>query len=306
MAEFVVLLVLAALFVGFAGLRLLGIEGSRFTASVLALTPYATVVGLLLGVLSLVLGQWWIGGVELAAALGLAARVLPRVVRSSRPARAGQRVRVLSSNIYLGRGDVKTLVELVREHEVDVLNVLELTEQAIEELDRAGMFELLPHRILQPARGGGGSGLLSRHPLTELALPGKSLLKQPSARIDLGERVIEVVAVHPIPPTTSATTWRAELAGLPAPVADGPVRVLAGDFNATLDHAAFRRLLRLGYQDAAACRGLGLRPTWPGAAFPPPVTLDHVLVDRRAVVTACRIFDVPGSDHRAVYAELVV
>lgn len=89
------------------------------------------------------------------------------------------------------------------------------------------------------------------------------------------------------------------------------MRLLVGDFNATLDHGALRRLLRRGYLDAADEVGAGLTPTWPSgratalAAFdPPPATIDHVLVERGVAVAAVRVHDVPGSDHRAVLADL--
>jgi hypothetical protein len=58
-------------------------------------------------------------------------------------------LRVLAANLYLGHGDVKTLVELVREQRVDVLNLLELTPEAVEEIDHAGLFDLLPCRALR-------------------------------------------------------------------------------------------------------------------------------------------------------------
>jgi endonuclease/exonuclease/phosphatase family metal-dependent hydrolase len=34
------------------------------------------------------------------------------------------------------------------------------------------------------------------------------------------------------------------------------------------------------------------------------VTIDHVVVDNRAAVRDYRVFDVPGSDHHAVFAEV--
>ena len=46
--------------------------------------------------------------------------------------------------------------------------------------------------------------------------------------------------------------WRGDLRALPPATPDGPLRILAGDFNATLDHAELRRLLDTGYEDAAA------------------------------------------------------
>jgi endonuclease/exonuclease/phosphatase (EEP) superfamily protein YafD len=298
--------VLAALFALFVLLRLSGRDGNRYTASLLALTPYFVPVGLVLGGLLLGLGQPAIGGGALALTVLLGVLVAPRAIPSRQPTLAGPRLRVLASNLYLGRGDVKTIVELVREHQVDVLNLVELTPETAEELGRAGLFELLPHRVFQPVEAGRGSGIAARYPVQPLELPGPALLEQPSARIEVHGSVVEVVAVHPVPPTGDPSTWQAEMGGLPGPRSDGPIRILAGDFNATLDHGTFRRLLRTGCHDAGAQRGAGLRGTWPSAPFPPPVTIDHVLVDRRAAVVGYRVFDVPNSDHKAVLAELVL
>ena len=83
-------------------------------------------------------------------------------------------------------------------------------------------------------------------------------------------------------------------------------RILAGDFNATLDHAQFRRLLRRGYADAASQAGHGLSLTW----GPQPdrrltlLAIDHVLIDRRCAVVTTSAHWLAGSDHRALYAEL--
>jgi endonuclease/exonuclease/phosphatase family metal-dependent hydrolase len=83
------------------------------------------------------------------------------------------------------------------------------------------------------------------------------------------------------------------------------VGLLIGDFNATLDHAAVRRLLDTGYVDAADAVGNGLTPTWQ-ASLVPPVSIDHVLVEEGIGVRAVRVHDIARSDHRAVVADLVV
>ncbi|HJP76125.1 MAG TPA: endonuclease/exonuclease/phosphatase family protein [Pseudonocardiaceae bacterium] len=298
--------ILAALFAVFVLFRLAGVDGNRQTTALLALTPYFVPAGLVLGGLLLGLGQPAIGGGVLALTVLLGGLVLPRVIPTRQQRLTGPRLRILASNIYLGQGDVKTIVELVREHDVDVLHLVEVTPESAEEFGRAGLFDLLPHRVFRPLESGRGSAVAARHPLVPLDLAGPALLEQPSARIEVEETEIEVVAVHPVPPTSLPQTWKRELAGLPAAPADGPIRILGGDFNATLDHAAFRRLLRTGYLDAAAQRGAGLRPTWPSIGFWPRVTIDHVLVDRRAAVVGYRVLDLPNSDHRAVLAELVL
>ena len=59
--------------------------------------------------------------------------------------------------------------------------------------------------------------------------------------------------------------------------------------------------------DAADAAGQGLKPTWPA---PPkqrrslPLTIDHILVDRRVRVEQVTVVRVPRSDHRAVIAVL--
>lgn len=302
----IALAVLAVAFVEVAVLRLLGIDGNRLTAAVLALTPYCAVGGLLLGGVSLALRHWWIGGIVLVVALALVGMLLPRAFASPQPVANGGKLRVMSSNQYLGRANVEAVVQLVRDNQVDVLNLLELTPREVREFEAAGLFDLLPYRVFKPQYGGAGSGIASRYLLTELSLAGPSLMEQPSARVDVAGTSVEVVAVHPIPPTTDAAQWKKEMAGLPRPDSAGPVRILAGDFNSTIDHATFRDLLSGGYTDAALNRGEGFTSTWPSKFFPPPVTIDHVLVDPRVAVNGFRVLDVPDSDHKAVLAELTL
>jgi endonuclease/exonuclease/phosphatase family metal-dependent hydrolase len=120
-----------------------------------------------------------------------------------------------------------------------------------------------------------------------------------------------VLAVHARAPDSAgaARTWRDDLEALPGGgAAPSPLRVLAGDFNATLDHAELRALLDRGYRDAAEQAGNGLRPTWTPERnlLPPLVTIDHVLADERVRVASARIVSIPGSDHRGVLAELVL
>jgi endonuclease/exonuclease/phosphatase (EEP) superfamily protein YafD len=101
--------------------------------------------------------------------------------------------------------------------------------------------------------------------------------------------------------------WRGDLRALPPATPGGPLRILAGDFNATLDHAELRRLLDTGYQDAAAEVGAGLKGTWPhGRRLLPPVAIDHVLADARCGVRSFSVHTIAGTDHRAVLAELVL
>ncbi len=287
-----------------AVLRTIGYDGDWYLTALMALAPYVIVYGVLLAAVALLLRRWWVGGVALAMAALLTVYVVPRVMADEQPAARGKTVRVMASNLYVGRADPAEVVRLVREQRVDVLNLLEMTPAAVDGLERAGLFAVLPYRVLHAAPGTDGSGIVSRFRLTEEAYAGDSARKQPGAMADLGDGVtLEIVAAHPNAPDTGFHEWEQEMRDLSRAIGEHGLRVVAGDFNATLDHAALRTVLSRGYVDAAEARGDGLIPTWP-ATMVPFAPLDHVLVDRRVAVRDYRVLDVAGTDHRAVYAEV--
>jgi hypothetical protein len=109
---------------------------------------------------------------------------------------------------------------------------------------------------------------------------------------------VDVKAVHPVAPGVGGTwRWKRDLDGLPPATPDGRLRMLVGDFNATLDHRRLRKLVDTGYVDAADATGDGLRPTFRGM-----IQIDRVLVDRRAGIAAVAFHDLRGSDHDALTA----
>lgn len=308
LSALIVLLTIA--FLGAAGLRLLGIDGTRYMLATTALTPYTSAAGVLLGCLALLLRRWAAGTLVLLVAVVLVAAVAPRAFPDSRPNGVGTEVRLMSVNMLVGRADPVDVVAAVRDNDVDVLSLQELTAESVAGLDRAGLRALLPHRVFQAEASAQGSGIASRYPLTAKTLTPPATMRQPGAVVDLpGGQDIEVVAVHTLPPVELAgpDVWQREMAGLPNRDLNGPPRVLAGDFNATLDHVSLRRLLANGYVDAADEVGAGLEPTWPAGRFwPPPVTIDHVLVDSRCPVDTYGVLAIAGTDHRAVITKFVV
>jgi endonuclease/exonuclease/phosphatase (EEP) superfamily protein YafD len=61
-----------------------------------------------------------------------------------------------------------------------------------------------------------------------------------------------------------------------------------------------------GYHDAAAQAGAGLTRTDPADIFLPPLfAVDHILT-RGATATPVRTSPLPGSDHRALIAEIAM
>ena len=117
-----------------------------------------------------------------------------------------------------------------------------------------------------------------------------------------------LVAVHvPAPRDTSLIEkWDAELVAMTAIDPTTPT-VLAGDFNASEDHAQFRALLARGWTDVHAAKGCGFDATWPeDRLFPPFVRIDHVLVSRHFTPTGLEIGPGASSDHRSVTASIVL
>jgi hypothetical protein len=194
-------------------------------------------------------------------------------------------------------------VNQVRANNVDLLSLQELSPVMVTDLERAGINSVLPYRLLQPVAGGAGSGLASKYPLQQEEIADSATFEQPTAIVDLpGVIDPDIMVVHAVPGVEDPAAWKHELAEMPPPVPNVRPRLLVGDFNATLDHPGMRELLGRGYVDAAERRGEGLTPTWPASLWPPPVTIDHVLVDDRAAIDDYRVVDLPGSDHRAIMA----
>ena len=279
----------------------------RVAVPLMALTPYAAAGA---GLAALVMRRKGPSATAALAGAALAAVVVPRLISRRQPAASGPVLRVLTVNLLSGQAAGGELVELTRRTGADVLFLQELTEDAVIRLKRAGLSELLPYEMLGIAGYRyRGSGIYARYKLSDGLAIGPSYASQPTARLDLESgQSVHLVCVHPHPPAPpwywpAAPRWRGELAALPPPN-EIPV-ILAGDFNATLDHAQFRRLLRLGHVDAARQVGNGLVPTWGPEPRGRPALLafDHVLVDPRCAVITTATYPLTGSDHRALYAE---
>jgi endonuclease/exonuclease/phosphatase (EEP) superfamily protein YafD len=291
-----------------------------YNRSKLAALAPAAIVPAVAAVLVAATSSWWLALVLAIPAVILVGWQLPTTRRThagladARRSQTGEArpltLSVLSLNAKGGGADARAVEAAVREHEVDVLAVQELTPDLVRRLDRTGIGTLLPYRQVDPRSGSAGTGLWTRSPLT--ALPSIQGLRAATPHVVIepvpGSQVT-VTAVHPKAPMNGQEgRWQAELALIRSELAVvGGTQVVAGDFNASRDHAPFRELLAAGFVD---CADAARRRPWPGYTWPvrrsvPPIMrLDHVLVsrDRAAAVREARIIRIPGTDHRAVMA----
>ncbi|WP_370461989.1 endonuclease/exonuclease/phosphatase family protein [Micromonospora sp. ALFpr18c] len=296
-----------------AAIRIAGLDRGPLVQA-LAFTPYVAGWSVLALALAVALRRWWSAAVAALAAVALLGVVAPRALAAPQPAATGPTVRLLTANLLAGAGDARTLVDLVRTHHVDVLTVQEFTPDAQAALDRLGLDRLLPHRQLNPQDGTPGSGLYARWPISGAGIRnnrgGWGFSQAYGTLAVPGAPPVRVESAHPSAPyaVDQVDAWRADLTAQPPATPDGELRILAGDFNSTLDHSPLRALLRTGYVDAADATGEGLTGTWGpyDGDLIPPVTIDHVLVDRRIAVRALSVHTLPNSDHRPVLTTLTL
>lgn len=248
----------------------------------------------------------------LALALHLAWASGPYVGQPSAAADGGNRLRVMTANLQLGRADPARLVRAAVQRRVDVLVLEEVTPQVVAGMRAAGLPRAFPHRAGRPADGAGGTMVFSRARLERVRRIRTGFAGY-SMRVRDGRHAVTLVAVHSRPPLGGAADWAADLNAVRAAAVagQGPTMVV-GDFNATTDHLPMRDLAGRGFDDAATEAGSGWQPTWPSAArlpvlgvrVPPLVAVDHVLVNQSLHAVRTQAVSLPGTDHRALLAIL--
>jgi endonuclease/exonuclease/phosphatase (EEP) superfamily protein YafD len=279
-----------------------------------AFTPWATLATLPLLIIALFSRRWVLTLLLAASLAGFVYWMAPFFVppdtsTAADPADPGT-LRVMTINALYGQADAQSVVDLVESQNVEVLAVQELTPDFEAALADAGLDELLAQSFTVPAADGpGGSGLWSATPLTDEEQLSGTSFAMPSALVGVGGTEVRVTVVHPYPPMpTEITTWRTELVELTEQVhGDDTPQILAGDFNATYDHAGFRDLLGSRFHDATREWGSGPAVTWPeGSRVPALFALDHVVVEKDMPVSDVVSMQVPDTDHRALMATVVV
>lgn len=277
-------------------------------AYLVPLTPYLAVV-LGLTIVLTILTRFWAGAVAaIVALLVVAIWWAPPFLNNPGDSSSAQ-LTVGTSNLKFGLGEACQLVALVQDRNVDLLSVVEVTDEAIANLQRCGMDRELPHHFAEPGRMASGSALWSRYPLTDESLVPGTLFASLSATVALPSGPVTWVSAHPIAPGLfDHAQWQQDNSALVAYLTGvaGPV-IVSGDFNATRDQPLVLDLEDAGFIDAAPAAGAGLARTFPiGETLAVPfVGIDHVMtrdLDLRAVRATTH--SIARSDHRALVVDL--
>jgi endonuclease/exonuclease/phosphatase (EEP) superfamily protein YafD len=211
----------------------------------------------------------------------------------------------LTLNALVGRASPAALAGQVRELQPDLLAVQELTPGLAGMLAEAGLRELLPFSCLDPRPGHTGIGLWSSRPLNRLPPVLGARNPMLRAQLDVGWPITITVVHPPAPLRGGQPGWKQDMDRLLAALTSTTgQQIVAGDFNASRDHGAFRRLLAAQFMDSADAAQHRRWPgfTWPAnRRFPPVMRLDHILVSQPgAAVHETRTVYIPGTDHLGV------
>lgn len=304
-------------------LRGLAVVGAAGLLLVLLLLMFFRPLRGLAGILAVIVVLYGITNVAILASRGFGPGSAQTAEAATTDA-AGDTVTVLSWNTL---GDVPGAAEIAKlalEQDADIITLAETTEktgvaiaEAMSEGGRPMWVHTVAFDLISKARS---TTLLISPELGEYAVSSAAGSGPPGNTNVLPTVVAEpvdgdgptVISVHAVAPIRfEMLNWRSDLDWL-ATQCTGENIIMAGDFNATVDHMAGRSTSASAVlgdcADAAVSAGSAAVGTWPASA--PSLIgapIDHVLSTPNWQVESMRVIDSrddSGSDHRPIVATL--
>lgn len=224
-------------------------------------------------------------------------------------------MRIMTLNTHNGDADVEQIVQTVRDEHVEVLALEEVTDSFLEELQAAGIDDVLPYHVygLDTNWDNGGTNcLFSTAPMSNTS---SNLLTietsaMPAGSIQVGGKTLRFVAVHPNSPHKGGQDiWSRGLETIESLSEYDHYYVIMGDFNSTWDHSRFRELLGTSFVDAGEQAGEGYHMTYPNKTWMPAlIEIDHIVYakDSGIFVGDLETVAIDGTDHLALLGTLEV
>lgn len=303
------------------------LQSLPYVPVVSAFTPWFALVGLVSLVLALVSRRWFAALLALVC-VGLQgwwqySYFVPQshLDDAAITAVSGRRVnvndgyaRVMTANVYRGQADVKAIIAAVRDQRVEVLALQETTRSFINDLKAQGIHDYLPYSQVASSDGKYGNALFSAvaldSPSDDDVDSTASFMPGGTVSFADGKTQIRFVSVHTTSPKPGCwDQWRTSLDEVARMRARKDAKyVLMGDFNSTTDHTPFRNILGSRFHDAAQSAGHGMVFTWPSdmAGIPKFAGIDHIVLDQGIVAGQLSTLPIPGSDHDALLATIMV
>ena len=237
-------------------------------------------------------------------------------------AAAGERLRVVSVNLYYMNKQKNELAGLIESLDADVLLFQEYTPDWHEAL--SGLRGGYEYTSVVADASTTGMAFYSRVPVVGEAETfdpiGYGHHPQMRAVVEVGGERLTLFNIHTIMPLTirrSMVSRHRQTGGLLEAILgasdearqNGGGVIAAGDFNWTNTSPAGAALEWGGMRDGLDASGWGLKLTWPiltdfGRWPLPAIRIDHAYVSEAVVCYRADVMDAPGSDHRLVLIEL--
>jgi endonuclease/exonuclease/phosphatase (EEP) superfamily protein YafD len=237
--------------------------------------------------------------------------------------RQGVSLRIAAANLAFDNQESAAAGRRVAELDADLLILLEWTGTNADGHLARGPWEIV---LNEPRRNAHGVRVLARSELDASAelvpspVEGPCPLPIATVRVRFGGEWLGVLGVHSPPPIEECGEMNAPSLSVLANLVEGgrlvedvgaalrgdPV-VLAGDFNALPGSRELLPLRHVGLVDTHTRRHWRPIGTWsPAKSIPHLLRIDYVLAPEDADVVGSWTVNLPGSDHRAVVAELAL
>lgn len=224
---------------------------------------------------------------------------------------------VMTMNCRYGRADAAEIIRNIRERNISVLALQEVTDDLITRLTEADINELLPYHQFGDAKETDNGGFNVIYSCYEPSAAVPNVVSIPAADVPAitlktsGNRTVTLCSAHPKSPMRGCADWSAGILGLrelarAKSVSNRNIVVVMGDLNSSTDHPSFRALLKSGFKDASLIQAAGPNLTFPSWLKWPRIELDHVLFTPGLKPSGVKSFEVEGTDHLALTATLAL
>lgn len=216
---------------------------------------------------------------------------------------------VMTLNCQYGAADAQAIIEAVRNNDVSVLALQELTTNLVDALDSAGLASVLPYRQLGEPKAndnGGFNGLWLRSAPESASGSSVDIAAANVPRIVVGGAAI--YSAHTKSPMRGCSEWSQGAINLtdtyPPHDSNACQAVIMGDLNSNLDHPSFRSLIGAGYRDIILSVTHAHAASFPRWLLWPRLELDHILVTPGISSSNVHTLTIPDTDHLALLATL--
>jgi endonuclease/exonuclease/phosphatase (EEP) superfamily protein YafD len=219
-------------------------------------------------------------------------------------------LRVMVSNVLTSNQRYGDFIDYVRSTNPEILVVMEVDlkwQQQLESLKAS-----LPYTFVRPSSDNFGIAIFSKFPLVKPQEQswgdGIAVVSSLTANIEVVDRVITLIATHPVPPL-NAEYFKSRNSHMEAMSKFinklGNEAIVMGDLNMSMWSPYYRNFVDLS-QLKNTRQGFGIQPSWPVNLPLLRIPLDHCLVTSKIKVVNNQIGKDIGSDHYPLIADLAI